>query len=81
MARPREENADRDVIALFSFLVDAYREDAARVFSGLNNEKTKVNAHKSQRLERKKKLLTLRVAKHWHRCPEMLLHTLKLSKT
>lgn len=31
-------------------------------------------------LERKKKWLTVRVARYWHRCTEVLLHTLELPK-
>lgn len=57
-AQPGEEKAEGDVIALFSFLVGGYGEDADRVFSGRHNGKTKGNAHKNQQrkscLERKK---------------------------
>ena len=81
-AQPGEDKAEGDVIPHFSFLVGADGED---IFSGVKNGKTKGSAHRSQQgrswLERKKELVTLRAARHWHRCPEMLLHTLKLSKT
>ena len=33
-AQPGEEKAEGDVIAVFSFLVGAYAEDTASVFSG-----------------------------------------------
>lgn len=43
--------AEGDVIALFSFLVGAYGEDTARVFSGASNRKAKGNAHRSQQMK------------------------------
>ncbi|KAK4824313.1 hypothetical protein QYF61_013058, partial [Mycteria americana] len=44
-AQPGVKKAEGDVIALFSSLVGGYGEDAARVFSGMNNNRTKGYGH------------------------------------
>ena len=62
-----------DLIAAFQFLKGAYRKDGEKLFSRASCDRTRCSGFKLKegrhRLDIRKKFLTLRVVKHWHRLP------------
>ncbi|KFM07597.1 hypothetical protein AS27_08527, partial [Aptenodytes forsteri] len=62
-----------DLLAASQYLKGACKKDGGKLFSRACCDRTRGNGFKLQggrfRLDRRKKFLTLRVVKHWHRLP------------
>ncbi|KAK4817609.1 hypothetical protein QYF61_020404, partial [Mycteria americana] len=62
-----------DLIAACQYLKGAYRKDGDRLFSKASCNRTRGNGFKLKegrfRLDTRKKFVTMRVVKHWHRLP------------
>jgi len=66
-----------DLIAAFQYLKGACRRDGKYIFSRACCDKTRSNGFNLRdgrvRLDRRKKLITMRVVKHWHRLPRKVV--------
>jgi len=62
-----------DLTEVFQFLKGAYKKDGERLFSRVCCERTRSDGFKLRegrfRLDRKKKISTARMVKHWHILP------------
>jgi len=62
-----------DLIEAFQYLKGAYKKDRERIFSSACCDRTRGNGFKLKegrfRLDMRKKCLTMREVKHWHRLP------------
>ncbi|KFM04813.1 hypothetical protein AS27_09268, partial [Aptenodytes forsteri] len=66
-----------DLFAAYQYLKGAYKKDGDKLFSRACCERTRGNGFKLKgvrfRLDLRKKLFTLRVVKHWHRLPRLVV--------
>jgi len=62
-----------DLIAAFQYLKGAYRKDGEGLFTRVCSDRTRANGCKLKdgrfRLDIRKKFVTIKVVKHWHRLP------------
>jgi len=62
-----------DLIAAFQYLNGAYRKDREGLFTRVCSDRTRGNGSKLKegrfRLDKRKKVFTLRVVRHWNRFP------------
>ena len=62
-----------NLVAAFQYLKGAYKKDGDKLFSRACCNRTRANGFKLKegrfRLDRRKKFVTMRVVKHWHRLP------------
>ncbi|KFW64415.1 hypothetical protein AS28_10088, partial [Pygoscelis adeliae] len=73
-----------DLLAAYQYLKGAYKKDGSKLFSRACGDRTRGNGFKLKggrlRLDRRKKLFTLRVVKHWHRLPREVVDAPSLER-